>query len=378
MNRYDDLRARALLSRIGEPGNLRLARMVDQIGAATLVDRLFAEGVAGVGRADLAMRMHTVDPERELAQAARLGIRFVIPSDAEWPIQLGDLGQPDTQQECGGGVPIGLWVKGPLRLDQLPRSLAIVGSRSCTTYGDSLAFEIAASVAHAGVPVVSGGAIGIDRAGHRGAIAAEGQTIAVLACGVDRTYPQENAALLRHIGETGALVSEVPPGCVATKSRFLVRNRLIAALSVGTVVVEAAIRSGALNTLRWAGSLNRVVMGVPGPVTSAQSQGVLERIRTGAANLVTSGPEALELIGAAGEHLVTPARAPARRRDALTRRDQQILDAVPKCTRRPADSIARAAGIAVLDVGTTLARLHRGGLVSYGDGGWQLTTGAGE
>ncbi|WP_278259284.1 DNA-processing protein DprA [Nocardioides convexus] len=211
--------------------------------------------------------------ERVLEHAARRGIRFVVPSDREWPTQVADLDRAGMLHERGG-VPVGLWVRGPLRLDRLGESVALVGSRSSTSYGDQVAAESAAGLGAAGRPVVSGAAFGIDYAAHRGALNAGAPTVAVLACGVDRAYPAQHRDLLRHLGESHAIVSEAPPGAAPFRMRFLARNRLIAALGRGTVVVEAALRSGALNTSTWAERLNRVVMGVPGPLTSAASQGV--------------------------------------------------------------------------------------------------------
>ena len=161
--------------------------------------------------------------------------------------------------------------------------------------------------------MVSGAAYGIDQAAHRGALGVEGANVAVLACGVDRAYPTAHRALLDHLADTALVVAEVPPGCAPTRGRFLSRNRLIAALTRGTVVVEAAVRSGALNTAGWTTRLNRHLMGVPGPVTSAQSQGIHQLIRTGEAILVTQGSEVLELVGDVGTHLVPhPAPRPPR------------------------------------------------------------------
>ena len=216
-----------------------------------------------------------------------------------------------------GRAPLGLWVRGPLRLDALPAPVAVVGSRSATTYGTDVAAELAAGLARAGSAVVSGAAFGIDQAAHRGALAGDGPTVAVLACGVDRAYPAAHQRLLDHLAEHGAVVSELAPGCAPTRLRFLARNRIIAALSRGTVVVEAAVRSGALNTASWTARLNRPLMGVPGPVTSAPSEGVHQLIRSGAATLVTRADDVLELTGQMGEHLAEEARAPVSARDGL-------------------------------------------------------------
>ncbi|MCY7396208.1 MAG: DNA-processing protein DprA [Nocardioides sp.] len=275
-----------------------------------------------------------------------------------------------------GRAPLGLWVRGPRRLDELGGAVAVVGSRSATTYGGEVSAEIAAGVARSGRVVVSGAAFGIDQAAHRGALAAGGVTFAVLACGVDRAYPAAHSALLDHLVHEGAVISEVAPGRAPTRLRFLARNRLIAAMTRGTVVVEAASRSGSLNTANWAGRLNRAVMGVPGPVTSAQSQGVHHLIRTGAATLVTSGAEVLEMVGEAGTHLVDVPRGGERVRDGLPRRHQQVLEAVPVSVGARADAVARTAGLGIVEVRSSLDSLERRGLVRLDEDGWRLAAAA--
>jgi DNA processing protein len=366
-----DRLARAALSAISEPGDPRLAVLAAEMGPAPLYRQLLEESnVAGL-HTDLASRLVAADPERVLAEAARLGVRFVTPADAEWPAQVDDLATVPPIQERGG-PPIGLWVRGPLRLDQLDGAVAVVGSRSATTYGADIAAELAAVVGGTGRGIVSGAAFGIDQAAHRGAIAAGGPTVAVLACGADRVYPTAHRQLLDHIAAEGAVVSETAPGGAPTRIRFLSRNRLIAALTVGTVVVEAAVRSGALNTANWASRLNRVLLGVPGPVTSAPSQGVHQLIRTGAATLVTSGAEVLEAVGAAGEHLLEVPRGRELPRDRLTPRQRQVLDAVPVAHGARADSIAHAAGLGLVEVGSALVKLEERGLVELDEAGWRL------
>ena len=363
--------ARVALSRLAEPGDPRVTTLTAELGPVELYDRLASQrDVLGVAD-DVAVRLSGIDPERELDEAARTGIRFVIPEDAEWPTQLDELAGAGTLHERGG-VPIGLWVRGPLRLDRVGDSVAVVGSRSATTYGTGVAGEIAAVAARAGCTVVSGAAYGIDQAAHRGAVAMAGPTVAVLACGADRVYPQRHRDLIRHIAGTGAVVSEAPLGGAPQRVRFLSRNRLIAGLTRGTVVVEAAFRSGALNTANWAARLNRPVMGVPGPVTSAASGGVHRMIHDYEATLVTRGEEVLELIGSAGERLAEEQRGPVRVRDRLSVKQQQVLDAVPMATGAPVDSIARVAGLGLLEVRGTLGRLLEAGLVELGEDGWRL------
>jgi DNA processing protein len=164
--------------------------------------------------------------------------------------------------------------------------------------------------------------------------------------------------MLRRILERGCLVSESAPGCAPSKSRFLVRNRLIAALTRGTVVVEAAVRSGSLNTARWARDLDRVVMGVPGPVTSAASAGVHELLRSETALLVTAADEVVEHLSPIGTGLAARRQEPARPRDRLGPRARQVLDAVPRVQSASTTSIARTAGLPPAEVEPCLQRLR--------------------
>jgi DNA processing protein len=256
--------------------------------------------------------------------------------------------------------------------------VAVVGSRSATTYGADAAVDIAQTVATAGRVVVSGAAFGIDRAAHRGALIAGGATVAVLACGADRAYPKAHQQLVDHLAAHGAVISESLPGWAPTRIRFLSRNRLIAALTGGTVVVEAAIRSGALNTAGWASRLNRHLMGVPGPVTSAPSQGVHQLIRSGAATLVSNGAEVLEEVGAVGEYLLDVPRGPTRRRDGLDGRQRVVVEAVPLVRPAALESIARTAQLSDAEARDTLHELAALGLVEQTAGGWSLTSAAAE
>ncbi|MBF4160464.1 DNA-processing protein DprA [Nocardioides acrostichi] len=367
----DDRLARVALSYLTEPGNVRVNALAAEIGSVTLLEHL--EEKLGPDSLDTRSRQGALRPERALAAAAKLGLRFVVPGDDEWPPALDDLARADHLHERGG-VPLGLWVRGPARLDDLCSgpSVSVVGSRSATTYGTDQAAGLAHGAAAAGCAVVSGAAFGIDQAAHRGALSARGRTVAVLACGADRVYPQAHADLIGHLAAEHAVVSESPPGFSPTRIRFLSRNRLIAGLTRGTVVVEAAYRSGALNTANWAGRLGRPLMAVPGPVTSSLSAGAHELVRTGQAVLVTRPEHVLEVIGAAGEHLVEEPRDPDRPRDLLTPRQRQVLDAVPVVRAAAADSIARTAGIRITDVRGALDRLETAGLVERCGSAWRL------
>lgn len=294
------------------------------------------------------------------AAADRIGARYVIPGDREWPTQLDDLGDR---------APLGLWVAGAgdLRLLAL-RSISVVGARSATAYGEGLAREIGAHLAEQGWLTVSGGAFGIDAAAHRGAIVAEGTTACVLAGGVDVPYPRSHADLLARIRQSGVLVSETPLGGAAMRHRFLSRNRIIAALSRATVMVEAALRSGSRTTAREAAALRRVVMAFPGPVTSPMSAGCHALIRDRGAHLVTSPHEVLALV--TGELVDDPSPSTP----ALAWREQRALDAVPARRPAPLSSIAKLAGLGTTEAMAALGILDALGLAERRGEGWVRRT----
>lgn len=364
--------ARVALVHLTEPGDLRLARAVAEHGAVVVHEQLREDrDVRGLA-SDVAERLRVLDPVRELERAETGGIRFIVPGDDEWPDGVGDLAtSPPVQGR--GGAPLGLWVRGPARLDEVAaRAVAVVGSRSATAYGASVAGDLAARVAHEGWAVVSGGAFGIDQAAHRGALAASGTTVAVLACGVDRAYPVAHTRLLDFIADHGLLVSELPPGRAVRRERFLTRNRLIAALSRGTVVVEAAVRSGALNTANWASALGRPLLGVPGPVTSAPSTGVHQLIRTRDALLVTRGEEVIEAIAPMGQALLPDLRGADSPRDSLDELERQVLDALPVRRGAEVTAVARTAGLDRERVLGALGRLADAGFAEQHEAGWRL------
>jgi DNA processing protein len=264
--------------------------------------------------------VEAADPQRDLDAVAGLGGRLVCPGDDEWPPGLDDL---------GGRRPLALWVRGAVSLrDLADRAVAIVGSRAATPYGNQVAAELAVELGERGWSTVSGGAYGIDAAAHRGALAAGTPTAAVLACGVDVSYPSGNRRLFDDIADAGLLVSEWPPGASPTRLRFLWRNRAIAALARGTVVVEMGHRSGARRTCTEAARLGRYVMAMPGPVTSAVSVGCHALLRSREAELVTSAREVLELVARIGEDTEPEPETANTRRDRLGREAQRVLDAL--------------------------------------------------
>lgn len=289
-----DRLARVTLSRTIEPGDLRVTGLVGELGAGKVLDYLEAAGEVenhwGFG---IAQELGRVDPAQVLEQAAARGIRFIVPGDTEWPTQLGTLRNTGALHDRGG-EPVGLWVRGVHDLRQFAcNAVAVVGSRSATSYGTEQATELSRDLAAMGHTVVSGLAYGVDQAAHRGALVAGGPTIAVLPGGVDRPYPAAHAQLLEAIAERGLVVSEAPPGAGPTRTRFLARNRIVAGLAEGTVVVEGAVRSGAINTAHWTTNLHRPLMGVPGPVSSVASTGVNQLIRLGQASMVTNAQDVI-------------------------------------------------------------------------------------
>ncbi|MFH8881062.1 DNA-processing protein DprA [Streptomyces californicus] len=354
-----------------EPGDERAGRWLRQLGPGELLRRFTAEdgsaerlpGMTAARLGGYRLRAAEADPERDLAAVAEADGRFVCPGDREWPSQLDDLGD---------ARPVGLWVRGrpDLRLWSL-RSVAVVGARACTPYGAHMAATLGAGLAERGWVVVSGAAFGVDGAAHRGALAAGGATTAVLACGVDVSYPRGHAELLRRMAEQGLVVAELPPSAHPTRSRFILRNRVIAALTRGTVVVEAALRSGSLATARQAQRLGRFTMGVPGPATSGLSSGVHELLR-GEGVLVTDADEVVELVGDMGE-LTPDRRGPVLPRDHLDANTARVLDALPYHGAAHARDLARTAGASVDEALGRLYELHSLGFVEREGDGWRLT-----
>ncbi len=308
-------------------------------------------------------RADAADPRQALDLLGGLGGRLVCPGDAGWPDGLDDLGVE---------TPPCLWVRGELDGAALSgRSVALVGSRAATAYGERIAAELGAELAEAGFVVVSGGAFGIDAAAHRGALAGGGRTVVLLAGGVDRPYPTAHARLFDVVrADGGALVSEVPLGWAPMRNRFLLRNRLIAAMGRGAVVVEAALRSGALSTARHAATLLRPVGAVPGPVTSMASAGCHRLLRDGIAMCVTTAAEVAELVGAVGSDVLEEAAAPLVATDLLDEVARRVLDAVPVRRGARGESVLRTAGVGDREGRSALGLLELGGHVRRSGDRW--------
>lgn len=339
--------AAAAWSFIAEPGDRIAGAIVARLGPRAALDAVLSKPSAStladdrVSATEVAEALARWEPRfespalfRSLTSAASFGTRIVRRGDPEWPTGLDDLG------EHGPHV---LWVRGkPESLPHPTESVAIVGARASTGYGEHVAMDFAAGFVSRGLTVVSGGAYGIDGMAHRATLACGGTTIAVMAGGIDNLYPSGHDELLRRIMADGAVISEVAPGGSPTRWRFLQRNRLIAAIAGGTVVIEAGYRSGSLNTATHARDLDRPLGVVPGPITSGQSAGCHRLLRTNpAAQLVTSVAEMVELMTGNGSIDVFE-RSDT---DAVTR----VFDAL---TSKPnaVDDIAQRSGLSVPDV----------------------------
>jgi DNA processing protein len=264
-------RARLQIFKATFPGDRRINQMIKEIGiidTAQLINE----------------RQGEIDPVEIHQKISEVGGVFLTPECTNWPIGLSDL----------SSAPIGLIVKGDL--PQRPM-IALVGSRNPTHYGIELARNFASGFADHGWAIVSGGAMGIDTEVHQSALGVGGETVAVLASGIDINYPASNEKLFSEISLNGALISEAMPGTAAKPEKFLIRNRIIAAMTSATIVIEAASRSGSLRTARDAAELLRPVFALPGAITSPMSDGCHQLIAERSAEIITSFADAIELLG---------------------------------------------------------------------------------
>lgn len=380
-----DVAAAAILGFVSEPGDGVLGRLVAALGAIEVAEDLIADRASSEITAEAVERGAVISvPEvaaglqrwrprldhaafaRGLGQAVRVGASLLVPRDADWPDGIRDL---------DAHAPLTLWVRGRVgALDETP-SVALVGARAATAYGEHVAIETAAGLVDRGFAVVSGGAYGIDGTAHRSALASGGTTVAFLAGGVDRFYPVGHEALLTRIADTGAVVSEMPCGAAPTRWRFLQRNRLIAAASQATVVLEAGMRSGSLNTAGHAAALGRPLGAVPGPVTSPASAGCHRLLREFDAICVTDAAQVAELVlpadaprvpvGESGTH----ARADDRGLD-LTEEERRVLEALGPRRARTVVELAERTGLGTSAVLGALGALDATGLARRVEDGW--------
>ncbi|MCM3657145.1 DNA-processing protein DprA [Agromyces mediolanus] len=374
--------SRALLGVLSEPGDGTLGALVDALGAQEAAVFVASESTAGEAlrsRPELAVelgvrtlaeglerwrqRLDAAAFLRSLEQAGRVGARLLVPGDGRWPAGLADLGPH---------APLALWVRGDPDLVGGRASIAVVGARAATGYGEHVALDAVSGLVDRGCTIVSGGAYGIDGAAHRAALRRGGATVAVLAGGPDRLYPQGHAALLGEIIERGAVVSELPCGAAPTKWRFLARNRVIAALSDAVVVVEAGWRSGALNTAHHAAALGRPVGVVPGPVTSPASAGCHRLLREQAAVCVTDAAEMAELVGRPGVSDPLPVAAAAAVTEGVREVEVRVLDAMSARVPRTVADLAARAGLEPSRTLGALGTLDALGRVRSTTDGWLI------
>ena len=375
--------AHAAFSGVGEPGDAVVRILCDALGAQNALKAV----ISGMSPSEIVCMMALEDRTPEAAEtdvleaaisealerwrprlsesesiahlerAQRIGASMVTENSDLWPSALNDLGEHR---------PSVLWCRGSIdALSSLERSVSVVGARASTGYGEHVTMELVSGLTEEGFAIVSGAAYGIDGMAHRAALASSGTTVAVLAGGIDRLYPSGHDALLHRIIETGVVVTELPCGFAPTKWRFLQRNRLIAAMSQATVVVEAGWRSGSLNTAHHALELDRPLGVVPGPVTSASSAGCHRLLRETPAVCVTTAQEIIELAG--GLEL-----------SGLETQDQQpvhpfaarVLDALHPRKGRHAFELAKLAGLSESETLAVLGLLELSGSAREVATGW--------
>ncbi|TQM01699.1 DNA-processing protein DprA [Pseudonocardia kunmingensis] len=319
----DVLYARAYLSAISSPPAPHLIDLIADIGAVEAAARVYRGDIPAAIAAEIQPTRRTSATVADTAVSALLaaqahGIKLITPEHPHWPHSAFTV----TGGGCPVTAPVALWVRGTAALTQLTeRAVAVSGSRAATGYGLHIAGELGAQIAQRGHTVVTGGALGIDIAAHRGAQAADGATLTVLPCGLDRIYPSAHTTqLLASATDTrtaGLLVSEYPPGAVPARARFLARQRLLAAFGTrGVVIVEASARSAALALAEAAISQHRPLSAVPGPLTSLTSAGCHTLVRSGRAALITTPAAFAEQLSqaaeprTAGEHTATASADP--------------------------------------------------------------------
>jgi len=380
----DDPRLAAVAwSRLVEPGDLVAGALVSALGSSEALRWLFEYRSAGLApavpvtaapvsaslerlqsaAAGWLIRLDGLDPARDISNGERVGARLLLPDEPHWPIRFKDL---------GAGQPFALWVRGDMEFAaRTDRSVALVGARAATNYGERVTADIAAGLVERDFAVISGGAYGIDAAAHRATLTVSGFTVAFLACGIDQMYPPGNTALLRAVVDAGALVTESPPGAIPYRNRFLARNRLIAALAGATVVVEAAWRSGALSTARHAAALLRPVGAVPGPVTSMASGGCHQLIRDGVATLVTDAAEVAELAGATGSDAAATPVGRVELSDGLAVDQKRVFDALSARQYLGPVELTRRVALPLPDVLSALGILEIRGLAKSNGTAWR-------
>jgi DNA processing protein len=347
-------------------GPRTFAALVEHFGSASDARRASAADLAevrGIGRTGaekIADGLGAADPEAEADLAARAGVRILVRGDADYPIALTYLYDP----------PIAIYVRGTI-LPEDARAVAVVGMRKCSLYGQDQAERIAGGLARSGFTIVSGLARGIDAFAHRGALAAGGRTLAVLGNGLGAVYPPEHKSLADAVVQSGALVSEFAMAVGPSAENFPRRNRILAAMALGTVVIEAGRTSGALITARLAAEMGKEVFALPNRVDAPGAAGSHALIRDGA-KLIESVADILDefpdLGAAAAPDDAASGQAALDLKSALSPEEarlMEVLDGEPT----PLDALAARAGLAAGNASGALTLLELKGLVRALPGG---------
>ncbi|MDO5032502.1 DNA-processing protein DprA [Corynebacterium sp.] len=389
LNLSTPLHTWAYLNRVVEGPSATLQGLLTQFPAEEIAHGIYhgADWLGPLGAAT-SSRRGWLRQEEDIAAAQSVGARLITAEDPEWPgeefnqafgfYQNGMSSAPATFDDQAI-PPHSLWVRGKSLRQAVSQSVALVGTRALSRYGWEATRLLATGLVNHQWSIVSGGALGVDTAAHEAALEAGGVTVALAACGIDHSYPARNARLFERMTASGCVVSEFAPGTPPQRHRFLTRNRLVAALSAGTVVVEAGFRSGALNTLNWAEALGKVTMAVPGPITTSGSLGCHQRIQAGRAQLVASADEVRELVGAVGsadaqgqyELNFAPSKV-----QQLSRNELRVYDSTPPESAEEgasAEDIATAAGMRVALTIHLLVAMEKMGVVARSGALWQRT-----
>jgi DNA processing protein len=385
--------ALAGLVRVCEPPSASLALFVDKVGPVAawrgVLDRRAPRPVlsATAARTQNLTQEVLIDRARaDLRIATAAGARLIGRDHPDWPVQAVQSFEGALARGVrGAGPPVALYLRGRSLVTLPEQAVTIVGSRASSAYGQRVAGELSHELAIRGLTIISGAAFGIDTAAHRSALVAarsrppsvSPSTVAVLACGIDRAYPEANRALLEAIAQSGSVVSEYPPGTVPARHRFLVRNRLIAALGAATVVVEAGRRSGTLSTAAAAEQLGRMVMAVPGPVTSAMSVGCHLLLADRFAQLVTGADDVLAALGRNPPGAVlapadpAPGADPDHPTDGLDLDSSRVYDSLPARGFSSVDELITESGLLASQVMGALAILQLHGLATAKGPSWR-------
>lgn len=415
----DEEVALAGLARVCEPPSAALAMFVGKVGPVTawrdVLSRRAPRAVLAATAArtqNLTIPVMIARAQQDVVIAAASGAQVIGSDDPGWPVVAVESFQGALARGVrGAGPPVALYIRGRPLAGLPMNGVTIVGSRASSAYGQRVAGEMSYELAGRGLTIISGAAFGIDTAAHRAALhatrgraaadprasnpgdgdrgagaglsgvgARPSATVAVLACGIDRAYPEANRALLDGIAMQGTVVSEYPPGTTPARHRFLVRNRLIAAFGAGTVVVEAGRRSGTLSTAAAAEQLGRLVMAVPGPVTSAMSVGCHLLLADRFAQLVTGADDVLAALGKLPRSSGAPAQDPLpgadprHPTDGLDPEGVRVYDALPTSDPCSVDDLVAESGLLPHQVMGSLAVLELHGLAGRAGVQWRRLT----